>query len=100
MPGQTLAHRPAFASYLTMKDDNESNRVAMGLFDNPFDSEHRLAAGCACGRHASQEAHDLASNAQALAAFLLGQRRSVTRPWSLSAVMRAVFPKMPRAGRS
>ncbi len=53
----------------------------MSLFENPFDPNVRLRAGCTCGRHASQAAHEQAS-ADALA------ERAVEQ-----AVMRALFPR-------
>jgi len=62
----------------------------MSLFDNPFDPKRRLAAGCVCGRHASQEVHDAEGLACAPAAESDDKRyESVVA----SAVMRAMFPK-------
>jgi len=54
----------------------------MSTFDNPFRSDRRLhRAGCACGAHDSQEAHDLASSDQRFDRVVQG------------AVMRALFPR-------
>jgi nitrate/nitrite transport system substrate-binding protein len=67
----------------------------MGLFDNPFNPKRRLAAGCVCGRHASQEVHDAEGrNAEALACISVPESddkryESVVA----SALMRAMFPK-------
>jgi nitrate/nitrite transport system substrate-binding protein len=68
---------------------------AMGLFDNPFDPKRRLAVGCACGRHASQEVHDVeVRNAQAIACVSTAESDDKRYENVVaSAVMRALFPK-------
>ncbi len=54
----------------------------MSMFRNPFDPKHKL--GCSCGRHSSQEEHDVAESLSLEQA----QRRALE-----GAVMRAVFPR-------
>src|SRR5262245_6332553 len=53
----------------------------MSLFENPFDPNVRLRAGCTCGRHGSQIEHDQAAE-EVLA------ERAVEQ-----AVVRALFPR-------
>jgi nitrate/nitrite transport system substrate-binding protein len=63
----------------------------MSTFDNPFDPARRLRAGCACGRHASEEEHERAVSlaVQEVAADPDRRFEGVVA----SAVMRAVFPR-------
>jgi nitrate/nitrite transport system substrate-binding protein len=66
----------------------------MSTFDDPFDSDRRLArSGCACGRHRSQAEHDLAARLQCAP---VEETRSVDQRYDdvvASAVMRAIFPR-------
>jgi nitrate/nitrite transport system substrate-binding protein len=66
----------------------------MSTFDDPFDSDRRLArSGCACGRHRSQAEHDLAARLQCAP---VEETRSVDQCYDdvvASAVMRAIFPR-------
>jgi nitrate/nitrite transport system substrate-binding protein len=66
----------------------------MSTFDDPFDSERRLAwSGCACGRHRSQAEHDHAARPQCTP---VEETRSADQRYDsvvASAVMRAIFPK-------
>ena len=58
----------------------------MNGFNDPFDPDVRLSAGCGCGRHASQAEHDAAAPAFAPGSDAL-QARMVD-----AAVVRALFP--------
>ena len=55
----------------------------MALHDDPFDPKTRLAAGCSCGRHTSQAAHEAAQVGEVPDYETLVQ----------SAVVRAIFPR-------
>jgi len=70
----------------------------MSTFDDPFDSDRRLArSGCACGGHGSQAEHD---NAAGLQCPPVEDMRSAEQHYEdvvASAVMRAIFPA--EAGR-
>jgi nitrate/nitrite transport system substrate-binding protein len=67
-------------------------RAAMSSFDNPFDSDRRLArAGCGCGAHRSQAEHDAAQRQLQCAAVESEDQRY--QGVVASAVMRAVFPR-------
>jgi nitrate/nitrite transport system substrate-binding protein len=63
----------------------------MSTFDNPFNPQRRLQAGCACGRHLDQREHerDLSTQLQCVPASDEWRYEGVVA----SAVMRAVFPK-------
>jgi nitrate/nitrite transport system substrate-binding protein len=64
----------------------------MSTFDNPFDPARRLRAGCACGRHASQEEHDRAV-CLAVGEADAGDSEKRFEGVVASAVMRAMFPR-------
>ena len=65
----------------------------MSTFDNPFDPKTRLS-GCACGRHASQAAHDCDQAAQARLQCVASESAKKRYEGVVaSAVMRAIFPK-------
>jgi nitrate/nitrite transport system substrate-binding protein len=64
----------------------ESN--PMGMFDDAFDAEKKLKAGCSCGRHSDQETHDVAA---CIAVTESDEKRY--QDVVASAVMRAVFPQ-------
>lgn len=63
----------------------------MSLFKNAFDATRRIARGCTCGRHESQDAHEQALRAESVEAA----RRDETRYGRVveNAVMRALFPR-------
>ena len=62
----------------------------MSTFDNPFDSDRRLHAGCSCGQHASEAEHHAAAQLQIQASIESEQKRY--EGVVASAVMRAMFP--------
>jgi nitrate/nitrite transport system substrate-binding protein len=63
----------------------------MSLFKNAFDATRRIARGCTCGQHESQDAHERALRADAVA---MAQHEE-TRYGRVveNAVMRALFPR-------
>jgi nitrate/nitrite transport system substrate-binding protein len=63
----------------------------MSTFDNPFDPELRLRAGCVCGRHASQDEHDHA--ARLTLQCVPASEEKGYEGVVASALMRAVFPR-------
>jgi nitrate/nitrite transport system substrate-binding protein len=63
----------------------------MTLFSNPFDSTRRLKGRCDCGAHETQDAHDAAFRAEAVATAEAGEESRYGRVVE-SAVMRALFP--------
>jgi nitrate/nitrite transport system substrate-binding protein len=63
----------------------------MSTFDNPFDPELRLRAGCVCGRHASQAEHDHA--ARLTLQCVPASEEKGYEGVVASALMRAVFPR-------
>ncbi|WP_022720552.1 CmpA/NrtA family ABC transporter substrate-binding protein [Rhodopseudomonas sp. B29] len=64
----------------------------MSTFDNPFDPDRRLGAGCSCGRHANEAEH--AADAAALAPQpMLESEDKRFEGVVASAVMRAMFPQ-------
>jgi nitrate/nitrite transport system substrate-binding protein len=63
----------------------------MSIFDDPFDSERKQTAGCACGRHASQIEHEHDAQLQLRRAAAQSQEKRYESVVA-SAVMRAVFP--------
>jgi len=67
----------------------------MSIFSNPFDSSIRLRSRCACGRHASQQAHDAQAASEASAAGAADASASDDSRYERvveQAVMRALFP--------
>ena len=63
----------------------------MSTFDNPFDPDRRLQAGCACGQHRSAAEHE-----QSAAALRCAPVESEEKRYEgvvASAVMRAMFPQ-------
>ncbi|MEA2989616.1 MAG: nitrate/nitrite transport system substrate-binding protein [Alphaproteobacteria bacterium] len=65
----------------------------MSTFDNPFDPKRGLRqAGCACGRHVSQIAHDRDPSPQLQCAAVESEDKRYESVVA-SAVMRAIFPK-------
>ena len=65
----------------------------MSTFDNPFDPKRRLhAAGCACGRHVTQAAHEYDAQRQLQCALAESEEKRYEGVVA-SAVMRAVFPQ-------
>jgi nitrate/nitrite transport system substrate-binding protein len=62
----------------------------MSTFDNPFDPARRLAAGCVCGRHASQAEHE---RAERLFCAEVASEEKRYEGVIASAVMRAIFPR-------
>jgi nitrate/nitrite transport system substrate-binding protein len=63
----------------------------MSTFDNPLDPAHGLRAGCACGRHPTQEEHDRAMCVAVEVAAADSEKRF--EGVVASAVMRAMFPR-------
>ena len=63
----------------------------MSTFDNPFDPDRRLRAGCACGRHSNQAEHESESRRQLQCLPVEREDRRYENV-VVSAVMRAVFP--------
>ena len=71
----------------------------MSTFDNPFDPDRRLrAGGCSCGQHVSEAEHEHA--ALALRCEPAPSEDKRYEGVVASAVVRAMFPRMPRGGRS
>src|SRR5258708_3757973 len=67
-----------------------AKRRSMSTFDDPFDSERKLArAGCACGQHRTAAEHELRCEPVASADSEVKRYEGVVA----SAVMRAVFPR-------
>jgi nitrate/nitrite transport system substrate-binding protein len=62
------------------------------MFDNPFDPDRRLPAGCSCGRHASEADHARALALQPLPAPPTDDEKRLEGVVA-SAVMRAMFPQ-------
>ena len=67
----------------------------MSTFDDPFDAERDLNAGCICGRHRSAAEHADADRALRCVPVVSDMQRDEKRYEGVvaSAVMRAVFPK-------
>ncbi len=62
----------------------------MSMFDDAFDSKrHLMTAGCSCGRHADQAAHERDTQLQCVASSEDDRFRGVVA----SAVVRAMFPQ-------
>src|SRR5690242_2689931 len=69
-------------------------RVPMSTFDDPFDSDRRLArTGCACGRHGSQAEHDQDARLQCAPVAETPSAEPRYEGVVASAVMRAIFPQ-------
>lgn len=64
----------------------------MSAFENPFNAHVRLGAGCTCGEHASQAAHDAAVSVSDNLP-LNATEEALNRRVIESAVMRAIFPQ-------
>src|SRR5258708_19967939 len=68
---------------------------SMSTFDDPFDSNRELArAGCVCGQHRSAAEHEHATLALRCEPVESEQKRY--EGVVASAVVRALFPKVPR----
>jgi nitrate/nitrite transport system substrate-binding protein len=63
----------------------------MSTFDNPFDPDRRLQAGCACGQHRSAAEHE--QSAAALRCAPVESEEKRYEDVVASAVMRAMFPQ-------
>ena len=70
----------------------------MAIFDDPFDSARVLRGGCICGRHRSVAEHDQATHKPRCEVAESEDKRY--EGIVASAVMRAVFRKMPRGAPS
>jgi nitrate/nitrite transport system substrate-binding protein len=72
----------------------------MSTFDDPFDRTHGLAReGCACGRHRSQAEHDYEAQRQLQCVAVESEDKRYEGVVA-SAVVRAMFLRVRRAGRS
>jgi len=64
----------------------------MPTFDNPFDPDRPLTAGCACGRHATERDHQLDQQHQLQCAAVESEDKRYEGVVA-SAVVRAMFPQ-------
>lgn len=64
----------------------------MSMFDTPFHAAKRFFKGCLCGRHASQDEHERALRAEAVATIGAGEESRMRRMVEV-ALMRAIFPE-------
>jgi nitrate/nitrite transport system substrate-binding protein len=71
---------------LLLIEDLHQETSRMSAYQNPFDPELTLGAGCSCGGHASESEHEAALSTDASAERL--NHRVIE-----SAVMRALFPR-------
>jgi nitrate/nitrite transport system substrate-binding protein len=65
----------------------------MSTFDDPFDAERQLKAGCVCGQHRSAAEHDYAKRTLRCEEVPAQSEDKRYEGVVASAVMRAVFPK-------
>src|SRR6202035_2311205 len=65
----------------------------MSTFDDPFDAERELKAGCICGQHRSTAEHDYAERTLRCEEVPVQSEDKRYEGVVASAVMRAVFPK-------
>src|SRR6201995_4549639 len=76
----------------SLPEADHPGELAMSIFDNPFDTENSLSAGCNCGRHRSQGEHD--HEAQLALQCVPAETEDKRYEGVVaSAVMRAVFPQ-------